>query len=97
MKRIVPKEFRLCELEHRSGALTLFYQLNCVLPSVGPRFYLFCYRNIVELLLLQLNKDLTDIKICEPGNFRKKNLKKRVRSNVLLWQDFLVVRSVWGF
>jgi len=81
MKRIVPREFRLCVLEHRSGALTLFYQLNCVLPIVGPRFYLFCYRAIVELLLLQLNKDFMDIKICAPGNLRK-NCKKRVRANM---------------
>ena len=86
----------MCVLEHRSGALTSFYQLNCVLPSVGARFYLFCYRAIVELLLLQLNKDFMDIKICAPRN-EKKNFKKRVRANVLLWQDFLVVRRVWGF
>jgi len=76
MKRIMPREFRLCVLEHRSGALTLFYQLNCVMPSVGPRFYLFCYRAIVELLLLQLNKDFMVIKICAPGNLRKKTSRK---------------------
>ena len=72
----MPREFRLCVLEHRSGALTLFYQLNFVLRNVGPRFYLFCYRAIVELLLLQLNKDFMDIKICALGNLRKKTLKK---------------------
>jgi len=40
--------------------------------ATGPRFYLHCYRAIVELLLLQLNKDFVDIKICAPGNLRKK-------------------------
>jgi len=94
MKKIVPREFRLCVLEHRSGARTLFYQLNCVLPSVEPRFYLFCYRGIVEILLLQLNKDFMDIKTCAPENLRTIFFLKRVRANVLLWQDFLVVRSV---